>query len=442
LQTTIDGRCLNGTVPAQQPDGRIEVQSSEFRGACGVVCGLAIATGVLMTVSVGGAELGFTVGELYVKPHPHLDFETIYNDNINISSANKQGDLSFVVRPGLQLQLGGAMESLASGLGGGFANPMASFFTGNELIPRQTHLSLDYTAAIERFLRLDQYDAINHSVDLSTSYDFDRLGFGLGYRFQDLTGGNITVGERVHSQVHSINFSADYRLNSMFSVGLHYNQESDRYLTSGGIDSQRYEVGSTFYYHMTSRTDLSAQYDHGWYTLSQGESAQYDEVWIGISGRLTGKTTGFVRIGYRHQGFDSSSSSFDTPVCSLGLRSQLLDRTWATVEVARSVAATINVVNNYYVTTRFGLTLNHALPNRNVTFSVGGAYEKYDYEYGTASSGLYSDVWTGTIGMGYNLTEWLHLGARYQYQLMQSNQTGGGANFDQNIVSLNAGVRF
>jgi len=251
-----------------------------------------------MMTSICQAGTGLTVAGVKVNPHPHLDFDTVYDDNVNISPTNRQGDVSFVVRPGLELQIGDAGETQESALGSSFADGMLPFYSGSPATGEGNYLTLDYTAAIERYVRLDQYNSDNQQVQLNTHYAFNRLTLQLASTFQDLTDNNVTAGGQTHEQSNTTTLNADYLVSSKTSLELNYHQELNHYLSGGQIDSQQYELGSTFDYHLSSKTDVFGQYSHGWDNVSEGADAMYNQVEVGISGKLTSKIFGTAKVGY------------------------------------------------------------------------------------------------------------------------------------------------
>jgi hypothetical protein len=364
----------------------------------------------------------------------------VYDDNVNISSTNRQGDVSFVIRPGLQLQLGEAAENPVSVLSGNFADNMLPFYSAVPAAKDKNYLTLDYTAAIERYVWLDQYDSDNQQVQLSTHYTFNRLTLQLASTFQDVTQNNVTAGERVHQQSNMTTFTADYRVSSKTSLELNYNQELNHYLTGGQIDSQRFKLGGTYDFHLSSKTDLFGQYNHGWDNVAQGADATYDEIDVGLNGKLTSKISGTAQVGYQRREYAGFSTTTDGVVASVNLQARLQRRTTVGLGTTRALNPSINTVNDSYWATRVDLTLNHTLPGGKTTLSLGGAYENDNYNAGALSSGREVNRWTGTAGVGYTLTKWFLLTARYQYQKNDDNQNS--SSFYQNIVTLSAAVHY
>ena len=402
---------------------------------------------VLLTSTTETRADGLTLGGVEVTPHPHFDVAAVYNDNITIAETHPPSDLSFVVQPGLLLQVGEPPAGQTSGtnhpvsdrlwpfVGGGFV-PVAI----RDWVSRgRSYFLLDYTAAIERFARLDQFDTVNHEALLDTHLKFNQFSLDAVDRFQDVTAPNIIAGARVHEESNTADLNGEYRLSTKTSVGLECHQQFHHYLTAGQIDNEEYQLAGTFYYHL-SKLDLFSQYNHGWVNVAQGADIDYDEGNVGVRGRLTSKITALAKVGYQNRESAGSTGGTAGMVTSVRVRAEFDPRTLASVELSRAIHPSITDLNESYWGTRVGLLLSHTLPNEKFTFGIGAAYEKDDYDVGVVRSVRQDDHWMTTVGVSERLNKWLAVGCRYQYQQNHSSQPGRSS--VQNIVSLQATADF
>ena len=105
-----------------------------------------------------------------IKFHPHLDLQSSYNDNVEISSTNQQADFSFLISPGVQLEYGS---------------------------PDNNYLSLDYTLGIEEFYRLTNLNAIDNDAVFHSLFNFSRIKLQINDTFKDDTSEDFEAGTRV-----------------------------------------------------------------------------------------------------------------------------------------------------------------------------------------------------------------------------------------------------
>ncbi|MCX7886316.1 MAG: outer membrane beta-barrel protein [Verrucomicrobiae bacterium] len=345
--------------------------------------------------------------------HPHLDFAIAYDDNVFIRRNNRQGDFSFVTSPGLQLVYGQTERNF---------------------------IALDYTAGIERFLRLSSQDANNQFVKLDGHFEIHQLTIGLSHRFQDIKGPNTQVGARIRSQDNLTNIDLEYRLSSKTSFGIGYGQYIHDYMLAGLYDSREYTPYATFFYHITPKTDLFLRFGYGWVIVNRSPSAEYQQVDIGLRGKLTAKTTGTVRLGYQHRSFDHTYGDIHSVVAGVDVETALTRRTALTLGFNRSVNPSPSIPGNSYEATRVDAKLTHRFPRNKVAFWIAGAYEHDDYEQPVGTVDRTDSFFEASAGIGWDVTKWMQLGAEYRFWHNDSRLTG--LDFHRNVVMIHARVHF
>ena len=331
-------------------------------------------------------------------PRLALEYASRYNDNLLISPAQKKEDFSEVLSPGV------------------------GFLYGQ---PQRTYISLDYLAELERFNSFREFDANNEYVKLDTQAKFDRLTMRLMHSFHDVAGPNSEISMWARERRNETTLNSEYRLNSKTSMGLDCRQLFNDYVTTGMVNSRKFIVGGTLYYHLFPKTDLLGQFNHGWVNVQSGANAVYEEVNVGFRGQLTGKIVGIAKVGYQHREFDLATvATLNEPVAAIDLEAKLTDRISVNIEVARDIEPSGSQLNDSYSKTDLSLAGHYRL-FRSVTLSAGGLYSDHDYKKEYAGYVLTCfDAW---VGVNYEMTKWLQLGAYYRYEMRSMRLSARGS---------------
>jgi hypothetical protein len=344
-----------------------------------------------------------------IKFHPHLDLQSSYDDNVQISSTNQQADFSFLISPGLQLEYGNLDHN---------------------------YISLDYTLGIEEFYRLTNLNAINHDLVLKSLFNFSRVKLQIDHTFKDDTSEDFETGSRVEEQQNVTAASAEYSVNQYFSIGALYHQEFHHFPTPGQIDNELFEPGVAVYYHVSPKTDVYGEFDYGIADVSQGENAQFENISLGLRGKVTSKITGNIGVGYEHRDFSGTTPSIDTVVSSISLHGDFTKHTFADLMMSRQISPSVTNASSSVTTTRADLQINQKIYREKFLVYIGGAYEHDEY---TGVSRI-DNIWEGRVGARYFATKWLEFGATYRYQHNASTATS--ISFEQDLASVDALLHF
>lgn len=351
-----------------------------------------------------------------VKFHPHLDLAATYDDNILITPNNRIGDFSFTVSPGLELVYGNAEHN---------------------------YLSLDYTAGIERFYRRTEFDAVNHYLTFNSIFTFSRLKLEVDQVFKQETSENFEAAARLEEQQNLTSISAEYSLNQYFSLGALYHQEFNHFPTPGQIDNELFEPGLAVYYHLTPKTDLFGEFDYGWVDVAEGDDQQFENVSLGLRGKITSKIRGQIEVGYENRDFSgpTPAPSVAAVVAKVSLHADFSRHTFADLVVSRQISPSTTNADTSVTATRADLTVNQKIYREKFLVYAGGAYEHDDYgQDGSVGVNRQDDIVEGRVGAKYFATKWLEFGVSYRYQYDRS--TASSVTFDQNLVSIDGLVHF
>jgi hypothetical protein len=362
------------------------------------------------TLFVGHTSRADSMDSWPIKFHPHLDLASTYDDNILISHDRPLADVYFTVSPGLELDYGDKAHNF---------------------------LSLDYTAGIVRYLQHGSQDADNNFVTLKGEFTFDHLKLQISHAFRDETTSNVEVGNRVHEEQNLTDASAEYLLNRFFSVGLLYHQEFHHFLTAGQIDNSLFEPGVAVYYHLLSKADLFTEFDYGWVDVQEGENQTFENISMGIRGKITAKISGRVAVGYENRDYSGLTHSTETETASVSLHGDFTKHTSADLTILREITPSVTTEDISYTASRVEFTVSEKLFMEKVLATAGGAYEYDDYH---PNEQRLDNVWQAHVGARYIATKRLDVGVKYTYQRDLSDV--GTFSFSENTVSVDALLHF
>lgn len=266
------------------------------------------------------------------------------------------------------------------------------------------------------------------------------MTLGVSHLYQKIDGPNIQVGGRVRSHDNVTHLSAEYRLSSKTSLGAGYDQYLHDYELPWLIDSREYAQYAAFYYHMTPKLDVFCRLGLGWVDVDDGNDATYEQVEIGVRGKLTSKITGTAQVGYQHRSFSQNYGDINAIVASADLQAQLTRRTALDLAVLRSVNPSPSVYQNSYEATRVEARLTHTLPRKKIGLWIGGAYEVDEYENLISGTDREDDFCEFSAGATYDITKNFQMSLEYLF--WNNDSTFYELGFTRNLVSIHARVHF
>ena len=199
------------------------------------------------------------------------------------------------------------------------------------------------------------------------------------------------------------------------------------------------DVGtSTTYYQLFPKTKALFEYNYGVinYTSDNTRDGNFNQYRVGLKGDLTGKTIGVIKVGYQDRTYKSDTrEGFEHFVAELGLISQISDRTKVTVTFLDTAIESIYDNNNYYNNNSLRVELEQGLINH-LTLNVLMGVDRNLYpEIGTTVPKKRKDtIWTGGVGLEYQVKDWVKTGIKYQY--LEDISNIGPQNYKDNQVMV------
>jgi outer membrane receptor protein involved in Fe transport len=331
-----------------------------------------------------------------------------YDDNVLLESTNKTSDTIFVLMPGVDLHTTGGVS--------------------------QAGLTFN-----EQFIRYSSNSNLNSNLaSLAGNFAYNgaasKLSAAASYQQMDQSNLSIrSVDETVRRDLTDASVNGSFGLTAKSSIGTGASFDRTRYPKVGYQDSDDWSFPVDLYYAVTPKVDLSLGYRYQQTTVS---NSAYNSTGhflnVGTRGDFTPKLSGQIRVGVNQHRPDHGSSTNQ-----LGLGS--------TITYLLSPKTSVDLTaSNDFTHSAFGTSQKTFSVGSNVQFAFtpqwsatgGASFEATSY---LSTPARQDKFWVGNVGLNYALTANSAIQASYLYRKNSSNQS---VNFNNNVLSLSASIRF
>jgi len=349
-----------------------------------------------------------------VRLHPYLGVAELYDDNIFLQPDDEKGDFITIISPGLTLQL-----------------PV-----------RRHEITVGYRADILEFARYSQENTVRHAgkVALRGKYPGGLSWYAQDEALRTNEQPNTEQDPLVERTQNNANLGAEYAFANRWSAGIDYansiydyeNQQPlpDGSLRDYGTQLNRMEqlISTDLYYRLQPKTSLLVEYGYGMVDFDAPATARDRDsvihlVRAGIRGDLTYKITALAKLGYEVLDFDNRArSGFDGFVASVTVSYLPRDRTKIDLIIDRStpVSSYVSEGDAFFVSQSVTLSIQQVLGRRWRALLAGTVgHNSYD------ESSRSDDYYAGTLGLHYQIREYLGVSAAYLYARRDSGGTPG-----------------
>jgi len=333
-----------------------------------------------------------------------------YDDNVLLESANKSSDTIFVLMPGVDLHTTGSLSQ--AGL----------IFS-------------------EQFIRYSSHSDLNSNLaSLAGNYAYNgaatKLSAAASYQQMDQSNLSIrSVDQTVRRDLTDASVNGSFGLTAKTSLGTGALFDRTRYPKVGYQDSDDWSFPVDLYYAVTPKVDLSLGYRYQRTTLSDSYfNSKSHFLNVGTRGEFTPKLSGQIRVGVNQHRNDNDIGG-STNQLGLGTTINYLLSPKTSVDLNASNDFTHSAFGTSQKTFSVGSNVQFALtPQWSATGGV--SFESTSYLSAQARKDKF---WVGNVGLNYALTANSALQAAYLYRKNSSNQS---VNFNNNVLSLSASIRF
>jgi hypothetical protein len=355
----------------------------------------------------------------------------VYDDNIFVSSFNRQSDFYFSIEPIITIGLGGDSSQGASGL------------------------SLTYRPGLFLFIDHSDENTIQHLIRLQGLHNFGRLTVSLSQDVQILDGAdlnslsdptghnaNIDVSQRTKHNIFATLVSDTYDLTGKLFLSNSFGLTIDDY-ESSFIGSQNISGNLFLNYNYSEKLVIGLGGTGGYNTVDEGSPDQtYEQANLRISYGATGKISLSGSVGAEFRQFaNDSSGSHISPVFELNASYKPFDGTSISLSGDRRIQNSASLSGQDYTTTNFHLTLNQRFLRR---FALGLAVGYERSQYFSTIQGLTAtrddDYYYVQPTVDATIMRWWTAGLYYTYRKSSSSLAFFG--FDDNQFGLRTMITF
>jgi hypothetical protein len=184
---------------------------------------------------------------------------------------------------------------------------------------------------------------------------------------------------------------------------------------------------ATGYYQLFPKTSILGEYNFGKIIYDNNDTnsdSEYHQYRLGIKGQIAPKLTGLVKAGYKKTDYkNSSKEDFTGFTTFVNVTYSLKERTTLNVYSERGSEESTYSTNSYFEYNKIGLKVDHGLLEK--LFLVSGGYyqlNKYPEETteGSVTAKREDKLWDGSIGLRYEVKEWVNIEANYEFKKRDS----------------------
>jgi uncharacterized protein (PEP-CTERM system associated) len=266
-------------------------------------------------------------------------FSAVFDDNVNLSSTDKQSDI---------LLTGGANVALRLGSDGG-----------------NFYLSGVYGISYGSYLGGTDDPDLGHNLGLSASYRFAKLTLGLNVSVAIGTGATVDTGERTNRDSYFASLSASYA----------YSEKVSFIVTVGGT-SQGYEnllssrdtrINAFIDYTWTPKLQVGVGGAYGMSKAEEGDVQTSQSALVRASYTVTEKLSASGSVGVELRDTDGGENL--SPVFSIGAAYRPFERTTVSLNLNRRIYSSAVLEGQDYTATgvTFGIGQRSCSPASAVT---------------------------------------------------------------------------
>ncbi|MGA2541424.1 MAG: hypothetical protein ABSG78_07650 [Verrucomicrobiota bacterium] len=368
--------------------------------------------------------------------HPRLSAGFVYDDNILLTTANREADMDWMIQPAIQAVAGDDAALIA------YRDQnydVLSLSPGNLIIQQPEAwpgklFILDYGP---RFQIFDKYTA-NNSMDefgtLNLLWPMNKLILGFRQDYQLQKTEIIEFDQRATVETISSALSAAYQLGDATSMESDFRRISIGYRQAGLTGYTEYNTEDWFNYAVAPDLPVSLGVLAGQDDVANHQGQTYEQLRARARYSYTEKLAFDVSAGGELRQYENGTAATLSPVFTIAAEYRPAERTTLRLTGSRQQsAAEFNGYN--YATTGAALEARQGITDR---FTAGLSAGYYSLDFLPISRGLVkysSDYYIARIGLNAKLVR--HLNGQLFYQLLSSrSQISAIVNDNQAGVQL------
>jgi hypothetical protein len=350
----------------------------------------------------------------------------VYDDNVNISSANRVADWYTVIEPGIHLGFGDSA--------GGF-----------------NYLSFDYIASAYFFAEQTERNGVEHLIHLAAQHDFGHLILGLSEDVRILDGTNLNslsnttgvqantdVGRASRSNTYNTVLTGSYDLTGKLFLSGQASYAVSDYET---LISSHVASGNLFINYVYSPKLVIGVGATGGVNSSDGPTSDetFEQMNVRANYIVSGKISLSISGGIEFRQFGGGDSV--SPVYEIAGSYRPFENTIINIAGSRHTVSSASLAGQDYSETSISLTFSQRLVSR-VNFSFGIGYTNSNYLSASTgdSTARSDDYFYIEPAVDLSVTRYWSIGFYYLYR--QDSSTFALFSFYDNQFGLRSSLIF
>jgi len=313
-------------------------------------------------------------------------------------------------------------------LGGGYALEQLTYSRSGSINDATHHsLSLNLKAKLPRDASLKFNDKFLDTTDQATSEYTERA-------------------QRVQNTA-LVKMEAPLRGKFGYSIDVQHNYNNYKALAYDALDRAELLAGFNVTYLLQPKTKVFVGYTYGDLrydkTVSAANDATYNNVDLGVTGKLAPKLVGVVKAGAQFRNYDTALVSGGVTAkdestlanYSAQLQWTALEKTEVIVFARRANVETNGTASRYYTSTLTDISASREV--RKIKVGVGFSFEDVAYPEAISSASAKKRFDHNTnlrLSADYNVQKWLKATLAYAYKNRSSNESAN--DYKDNVIGL------
>ena len=380
---------------------------------------------ILLAPAYAGAQQNMKIGNLDINPYAGV---TESHDS-NIYLAPNGEKAAYITRTNLGVDL---VENLGSryDLKAGYMLETINYTkdrSNNDAVHHNA--SLAFTGKLPKDMTVTVDDKYKQTTDQATS---------------DLIARALRVE-------NNAGFKLEAPLRGDFGFALAANHNYNNYFskTYSMLDREEFLAGFDVSYKLQPKTTLFAAYRYGTLNYQSGytNDATYNNVDLGVTGKLANKLTGTVKAGMQSRKYDKDLNNAKNTASTMQYSVQTvwmpIEKTDVTLYAKRGNVEVNYGDARYYTTTLTDLSVSRMVRKVKVGVGVSAEHQAYsDRQNSLVTTGKKraDDLTTARITADYNVQKWMSLNLGYFYKDRSSNISS--VKFNDSVITLGAKLMF
>ncbi len=317
-----------------------------------------------------------------------------------------------------------------------------------------------YGRTVDRWVELDYNHEWNWYDDFSgEDYQADHFGvkgnigtakssFFFGDTYNKSRRDDNSSRARLDEEYNIVYGRIKYALSEKTGLGLNSSYTSVDYSTeqpniSNPIDYTEFQIGPRFYYRVTEKADIYAEYAIGFVELDNNDTpgdygdAEYHQISLGVNGDITEKTTTHGKIGYQRRTFEGDIDTIEQWTAGIGLKSDLSYRFKCGFDLVSGITPSITDAGHSVHTVRVAPYLSRDIYYDYFTATLSGAYERARIYEEDGERDDYNDYWEISALVDWHPLKHMTLGVGYVYQKYENDRNQDDIDREKLYVRLN-----